>query len=71
MIQEQTEELASVRDEVQQKDNLINELTQARDALDNTKLMLKAQLQESTRGGEQLSRQLIETQTELEVNWIN
>ena len=68
MIQEQTEELASVRDEVQQKDNLINELTQARDALDNTKLMLKAQLQESTRGGEQLSRQLIEAQTELEVN---
>ena len=68
MIQEQTEELASVRDEVQQKSNLINELKQARDTLADTKLMLTAQLQESTRGGEQLSRQLIETQTELEVN---
>ena len=68
MIQEQTEELASVRDEVQQKGNLINELKQARDTLADAKLMLTAQLQESTRGGEQLSQQLIEAQTELEVN---
>ena len=78
VVEEQTEALASVRDEVvqltskvQEKDTIINGLEEERDEAVEAKLKmskLQANLREVTNEGEELTRRLQEKESELEVD---
>ena len=78
VVEEQTEALASVRDEVvqltskvQEKDTIISGLEEERDEAVEAKLKvskLQANLREVTNEGEELTRRLQEKESELEVD---